>query len=92
MRARIAAACAAVLVGLAPAVPLSSFAVVVACATADAGVSAPSGKAGGSNELPAGALSRSGPSAHRPAGERAPAIWRDPSAPAPSQAPPAARA
>jgi len=93
MRGRIAAACAAVLVGLAPAVPLSSFAVAAACATADASVSAPSGApAGSANELPAGALSRNGPSARRPAGERAPGIWRDPSAPAPSQAPPAARA
>src|SRR5437870_2918637 len=95
MRGRIAAACAAVLVGLAPAgaLPFASFAAAAACATSDGAVSAPArAVAGRPPELAAGTLRRTGPSAQRPDGERAPSIWRDPSAPAPSQAPPPTRA
>ena len=89
MRGRIAAACAAVLVGLAPAVPLSSFAVAAACASVESTSTCAAGSTPIQGELPAGAVSRSKRSFSRPASERT--IWRDPSAPAPSQAPPAAR-
>ena len=91
MRGRVAAACAAVLVGLAPAgaLPISSFA-------AAAAVSADS--------VAQHVESYSGHVAHSPAAKglcvergvqradtvRAPSIFRSPSGPAPSQAPPAA--
>ena len=88
MRGRIAAAFAAVMVGLSPAMPLASFAAAVACASAES--SLPVAAASIDVELSAGTVSRSERTFSRPAAQRT--IWRAPSAPAPSQAPPAARA
>ncbi|TMA28740.1 MAG: hypothetical protein E6J78_04835 [Deltaproteobacteria bacterium] len=95
MRGRAAAAFAAVLVGMAPAgaLPLASFVAAATCAHAEVTVCAPaSAGPGGLVQKRAGALRGTGHSTRRPAGERSPSIWRDPSAPAPSQAPPVARA
>jgi len=98
MRGRIAAACAAVLVGLAPPGAL-------ACAPwlGEAWVSAPSSAAraarrpvsavpalhDGAAVAPPAFAAVPGEPARALAVDLAPAIWRSPSGPAPSQAPPA---
>jgi hypothetical protein len=98
MRGTIAAACAAVLVGLAPPGAL-------ACASLGASAYAPIPAAAQANRALAGArptarLQRAAPcksaeqrkasrSSRKIAGRPAPAIWRDPSGPPPSRGPPA---
>ena len=94
MRGRMAAACAALLVGLSPAgaLPFASFAAAVSCDAPGAAV----------QRHAAASASRARPST--PPAPRAPpvvairraafagkrAIWRSPSGPAPSRGPPAA--
>jgi hypothetical protein len=91
MRGRVAAACAAVLVGLAPAgaLPLASFAAAAAVRADSAAQRVET----------FGARSASGPPvkgariervAARAQTVRAPSIFRSPAGPAPSQAPPVA--
>jgi hypothetical protein len=91
MRGRIAAACAAVLVGLAPAgaLPFASFAAAAAAVSVDSAAHAPPSPR---NE-PQSFAQRAAPSqrrASKAAEARVPSIFRSPSGPAPSQAPPAA--
>jgi hypothetical protein len=93
MRGRLAAACAAVLVGLSPAgaLPFASFAAAVSCQAQDAAVQRHAASASSRAEpvaqaarvMPAIAVGRA-----VSRGERS--IWRSPSGPAPSRAPPAA--
>jgi hypothetical protein len=91
MRGRIAAACAAVLVGLSPAgaLPFASFAAAAASVSADSAAHAPPSPRGEAQPgVRRAAPSRS--SAASAAEARVPSIFRSPSGPAPSQAPPAA--
>jgi hypothetical protein len=91
MRGRLAAACAAVLVGMSPAgaLPFASFAAAASCQAADAGVQRASSAA------VAGAEPAARRASHKPAVIRQAfaaatrAVWRSPSGPAPSRAPPA---
>jgi hypothetical protein len=91
MRGRIAAACAAVLVGVAPAgaLPFASFAAAAVAVSADSATHAPPSPR---REAQPG-VQRAAPSqrsASKAAEARVPSIFRSPSGPAPSQAPPAA--
>jgi hypothetical protein len=91
MRGRIAAACAAVLVGLSPAgaLPLASFAAAVAVSPESVAqrVESYGSRAAG---RPVSKGLRVERSAQRAETVRAPSIFRSPAGPAPSQAPPAA--
>ncbi len=91
MRGRVAAACAAVLVGLAPAgaLPLASFA-AVASVSADAASQRVEGYRSGAARRPAAQGFRVERRAQRVETVRTPSIFRSPAGPAPSQAPPAA--
>ena len=99
MRGRIAAACAAVLVGLAPAglvacapwLPAGAWSCSAAAPSRDTRrliSNAPLLPLAAARATPGFAAVR-GEAAQSPP-EEAPAIWRSPSGPAPSQAPPAA--
>jgi hypothetical protein len=91
MRGRVAAACAAVLVGLAPAgaLPLSSFA-AAAAVSADSVAQRVEIYGGSAAQDPGATGLRAERSVQRATAVRAPSIFRSPSGPAPSQAPPAA--
>ena len=99
MRGRIAAACAAVLVGLAPAgllacVPLLSAPVWACAAPAPARdtrrlVSSKPALPEAADRVAHG-FAEAGAELVRDVAEEAPAIWRSPSGPAPSQGPPPA--
>ena len=93
MRGRLAAACAAVLVGLSPAgaLPFASLA-AVSCQAGEAAVQRASVAAASRGEPAAASSLRVKPAvaARRAFAAAALRIWRSPSGPAPSQAPPAA--
>ena len=93
MRGRLAAACAAVLVGLSPAgaLPFASFAAAASCQAGDVAVQRQAAVAAGRVEPVAEAALRVKPrSAVRRAVDAASLlVWRSPSGPAPSRAPPA---
>jgi hypothetical protein len=89
MRGKIAAACAAVLVGLSPAgaLPFARFAAAaVACASQEKGAIEPLR----AERQPAPQARSGGLARHWNDGALRLAIFRSPSGPAPSQAPPAA--
>jgi hypothetical protein len=92
MRGRLAAACAAVLVGMSPAgaLPFASFA-AVSCQAGDAAVHRNVAAAAARSEPVAQAALRVKPAvaAHRAIAAASRLVWRSPSGPAPSQAPPA---
>ena len=92
MRGRMAAACAALLVGMSPAgaLPFASFAAAVSCQVEGAAVQRHTG-AKASRSAPVAAL-RLEPAVavRRTAVAEKRAIWRSPSGPAPSRGPPAA--
>ncbi len=92
MRGSLAAACAAVLVGLSPAgaMPLASWAAAASCTHADAAAHATAVSAGRRATTQAVAVAAARADAPRPSGLCTPAVWRTPSGPAPSQAPPTA--
>jgi len=89
MRGKFAAACAAVLVGLAPAgaLPFASFAAAAAVSVDRAAqrveATVPRARA---SDAPSASRER----AEQPGEARVPSIFRSPSGPAPSRAPPAA--
>ena len=93
MRGRLAAACAAVLVGLSPAgaLPFASFAAAVSAQAGEVAVQRASSGAGSHVERGEGSALRVKPqSATRRAFSAASlTVWRSPSGPAPSRAPPA---
>ncbi|HEY4884156.1 MAG TPA: hypothetical protein VII08_11040 [Myxococcales bacterium] len=91
MRGRIAAACAAVLVGLSPAgaLPLASFAAAVAV-SADSVAQRVETYGARAGRRPVAKSLRVERSTERAEAVRAPSIFRSPAGPAPSQAPPAA--
>jgi hypothetical protein len=91
MRGRVAAACAAVLVGLSPAggLPLASFAAAVAV-SADKVAQRVESYASRAARRPDSEAVRVERSVQRADTVRAPSIFRSPAGPAPSQAPPAA--
>jgi hypothetical protein len=90
MRGRIAAACAAVLVGLSPAgaLPLASFA-AAAATSADAVAQRVEVFGSRAARRPASKGLRIERRAQRALPVRVPSIFRSPAGPAPSQAPPA---
>jgi hypothetical protein len=92
MRGRLAAACAAVLVGLSPAgaLPFASFA-AVSVQVCDAAVQrSASAKVSRAEPIATAALRvKPAVAVHRAFAAAALRIWRSPSGPAPSQAPPA---
>ena len=94
MRGRIAAACAAVLVGLSPAgaLPFASLAAAASCQASDVAVKrAASADCARAQPVAEAALRVKPKSAVRRAVAAASlAVWRSPSGPAPSRAPPAA--
>ena len=92
MRGSLAAACAAVLVGLSPAgaIPLATWAAAASCTHADAAAHATVVSAGRRARTHAVAVAAARADAPRPSGLPTPAVWRTPGGPAPSQAPPAA--
>jgi len=92
MRGSLAAACAAVLVGLSPAgaLPLASWAAAATCTQADAAAHAQAVSAGRAAGTRSVAVAAARPEAPAPSGQSARAIWRAPGGPAPSRAPPAA--
>ena len=92
MRGSLAAACAAVLVGLSPAgaLPLASWAAAASCTQADAAAhvyAVSAGRAAGGHPVAASAVRADEPAVWE---QSIRAIWRTPGGPAPSQAPPAA--
>ncbi|HYY52102.1 MAG TPA: hypothetical protein VE755_04475 [Myxococcales bacterium] len=91
MRGRAAAACAAVLVGLAPAgaLPISSFA-AAAAVSADSVAQRVESYRGRVAQSPGATGLRVEGGVQRADAVCAPSIFRSPSGPAPSQAPPAA--
>jgi hypothetical protein len=91
MRGRFAAACAAVLVGLAPAgaLPLASFAAAAAVRAVPAAQRVETFGGRAASRPPAKSVPIERTAAGVPA-FRAPSIFRSPAGPAPSQAPPAA--
>jgi hypothetical protein len=91
MRGRVAAACAAVLVGLAPAgtLPLASFA-AAAAVRADSAAQRVETFGVRAAAQPPVKTARIERTAARSQTVRAPSIFRSPAGPAPSQAPPAA--
>jgi hypothetical protein len=91
MRGRVAAACAAVLVGLAPAgtLPLASFA-AAAAVRADSAAQRVETFGVRAAAQPLVKTARIERTAARSQTVRAPSIFRSPAGPAPSQAPPAA--
>lgn len=94
MRGRLAAACAAVLVGLSPAgaLPFASFAAAVSAQAGEVAVSRASSAAGAHGEPAKVSAHAATPqdAAGRAVAAASPGIWRSPSGPAPSRAPPAA--
>ena len=94
MRGRMAAACAALLVGLSPAgaLPFASFAAAVSAQVSGVAVQRQVAAAAGRAEPSAPSVLRAPPvvaiGRAACAGKRA--IWRSPSGPAPSRGPPAA--
>jgi len=92
MRGSLAAACAAVLVGLSPAgaMPLASWAAAASATCADSVGHRSSASAGHPGHTQAVAVAAARFEAPAPEGLLVRAIWRTPSGPAPSQAPPRA--
>ena len=94
MRGRLAAACAAVLVGLSPAgaLPFASFAAAASCPASDVSAQRLAAVATGRAEPAAESALRFMPrsAVRRAVDARGILIWRSPSGPAPSRAPPAA--
>jgi len=92
MRGSLAAACAAVLVGLSPAgaMPLASWAAAASCTRADANAQATAASAVRRARTRAVAIAAARVDAPRRSELPAPSVWRTPGGPAPSQAPPAA--
>ena len=92
MRGRIAAACAAVLVGLSPAgaLPLASFAAAAATSADSVAQRVEVFRARTAARQPVSNGLRVERRAQRVETVRAPSIFRSPAGPAPSQAPPAA--
>jgi hypothetical protein len=94
MRGRLAAACAAVLVGMSPAgaLPFASFAAAVSCQAGDAAVQRNAVAASSRSKPVAAAALRVKPASavRRAVAAAELRIWRSPSGPAPSRAPPAA--
>ena len=92
MRGSLAAACAAVLVGLSPAgaMPLASWAAAASCTRADVAAHATADSAARRARTRAVAVAAARADAPVLADLPAPAVWRTPGGPVASQAPPAA--